>query len=150
MNKQLFQIIDANLNRTREGLRVCEDIARFAITDKNIAKSLKTIRHSATNVFLCSKKAGLKKLLQARNVKEDTLKLIDFEKICRPNISDIFMSNIERVKESIRVLEECSKIIDKKISHKYRKLRFGAYEIEKEAIKKIRNISGNGRKGLKR
>jgi len=150
MSEQVFQIMDANLNRTREGLRVCEDIARFAIADKNISKALKTTRHSATNAFIHSKKVGLKKLLQARNVKEDALKLIDFEKICHPNISDIFMSNIERVKESFRVLEECSKIIDKNISHKYRKLRFGVYEIEKEAIKKIRNISGNGRKGLKR
>ena len=150
MNKQLFQIIDANLNRTREGLRVCEDIARFAITDKNIARSIKTIRHSATNVFLHSKKTGLKKLLQARNIKGDALKLIDFEKTSRPDASGIFMSNIERVKESIRVIEECSKIIDKNISYKYRKLRFGVYEIEKKAVKKIGNIPCNGRKGLKR
>ncbi len=149
MNKELFQIIDANLNRTREGLRVCEDISRFTVTDKNIAKSLKTIRHSATKTFLNSKKVSLKQLLKTRDTKKDILKFIDFKKD-HPDISDLFMANIERVKESLRVLEECSKIIDKDISHKYRKLRFGVYDIEKEAARNFRHIPGNGRRSLKR
>jgi len=150
MNKELVQIIDANLNRTREGLRVCEDIARFAIADKNIAKSLKSIRHAATKAFLHSKSLPLKRLLQARDIERDALKFVDFKKENQPDISDIFMANIERVKESLRVTEECSKIIDKAISQKYRSLRFGVYDIEKRAVKKIRDISSNGRKRLKR
>ena len=137
MKQQLFQIIDANLNRAREGLRVCEDLARFAIADKNITKSLKIIRHAVTRPLLDSKKLPLKRLLQMRDTKKDALKLVDFKKRKGTDIAAIFMSNIERVKESLRVLEECCKIIDENISRKYRRLRFAVYDVEKRAIEKM-------------
>jgi len=141
---KLLQIIDANLNRTREGLRVCEDIVRFMLQDKNAAKALKAIRHSATNLVLKSKKISLAKLLSGRDTLGDKTKFIDFTPSSGVSISDIFMSNIERVKESLRVLEECFKIIDAKISRGYRKLRFNAYDIEKNIVEKARLVSGNG------
>jgi thiamine-phosphate pyrophosphorylase len=143
MNQRLFQIIDANLNRTREGLRVCEDIARFTITDKTVTRSLKSIRHAATRALLDSEKLSLGQLLRARDTKKDTLKFFDFEKHGKSSIANIFMSNIERVKESLRVLEECSKVIDEGISRKYRSMRFNTYDIEKKVIEKIRTVSGN-------
>jgi len=141
---KLLQIIDANLNRTREGLRVCEDIVRFMLQDKNAAKALKAIRHNATNLVLKSKKISLAKLLSGRDTLGDKTKFIDFTPSSGVSISDIFMSNIERVKESLRVLEECFKIIDAKISRGYRKLRFNAYDIEKNIVEKARLVSGNG------
>lgn len=143
MSQQLFRIIDANLNRTREALRVCEDIARFMVEDKNITRSLKRIRHAATNIILDSKKISFKKILQTRSIKTDYTKFLDFKKPSDVHIVDIFMSNIERTKESLRVLEECCKLIDESASCKYRELRFNAYDIEKKAIKKIRHISSN-------
>ncbi len=140
MDQRLFQIIDANLNRAREGLRVCEDIARFVISDKSVTRSLKRIRHDATRILLHSKEVSLKRVLQARDTERDALKLVDFKKRRGADIADIFMSNIERVKESLRVLEECSKIIDEGISRKYRRLRFNTYDVEKKCIEKIRSI----------
>jgi thiamine-phosphate pyrophosphorylase len=133
---KLLQIIDANLNRTREGLRVCEDIARFSLQNKGATKSLKAIRHGATNLVIRSKKISLAKLLSERDTAGDKTKFIDFTLRSGANISDIFMSNIERVKESLRVLEECFKIIDEKISRGYRKLRFDTYDIEKNIVKR--------------
>lgn len=139
---KLLQIIDANLNRAREGLRVCEDIARFVISDKDIAVSLKNMRHAMTKVLLQSKILSLKRLLQMRDTEKDIMKHIDFKKCKRRNIDDIFMANIERVKESLRVLEECSKIIDENISRKYRHLRFNAYDVEKKVVTSTRAVSG--------
>ena len=49
---KLLRIIDANLNRAREGLRVCEDISRFALGDKTATRALKSIRHGATDLIL--------------------------------------------------------------------------------------------------
>ncbi len=138
MGRDLLQIIDANLNRLREGLRVCEDIARFSAGEKDIARSLKTLRHGATNAILLSKKIPLGKLVQTRDTKNDRLKFIDFEKGKDVSMTDIFMSNIERAKESLRVLEECCKLVDAETSRKYRRLRFNAYDIEKKSIKKIK------------
>src|SRR5688572_18127364 len=40
-----LRILDANLNRAREGLRVLEDYARFILNDDSISAHLKRIRH---------------------------------------------------------------------------------------------------------
>lgn len=138
-----MRIIDANLNRTREGLRVCEDIARFSLQNKAAAKTLKTIRHGAANLVLKSKKISFPELLSKRDTAKDKTKFIDFTPSPEIEISDIFMSNIQRVKESLRVLEECFKIIDEKISRGYRKLRFDTYDVEKRIVKKAGLISCN-------
>ncbi len=106
MDQKLFQIIDANLNRAREGLRVCEDIVRFAIGNKAIARSLKLVRHSVTDTALRSKKVPLKKLVEARDTEKDVLKAVDLKGSETADTLDIFMSNIQRTKESLRVLEE--------------------------------------------
>ncbi len=39
------RIIDANTNRALEGLRVLEDIARFALDDADLTAQLKDARH---------------------------------------------------------------------------------------------------------
>jgi thiamine-phosphate pyrophosphorylase len=140
MDAKLLQIIDANLNRLREGLRVCEDIARFIAEDKKTAELLKRLRHGATKILLHSKKFSFEQLLSARDTQKDALKFLDYKRQKSPDIADIFMANIERVKESLRVIEECFKAIDNDMSKKYRRLRFDAYEIEKRSIEKIRHI----------
>jgi len=128
----LFQIMDANLNRAREGLRVCEDIVRFVISDKTDARMLKYIRHRITDVIIGSKKQFLKKFISARDTEKDYLKFIDMPFQKQPaDLKNLFMANMERAKESLRVLEECARLFDKGISNKYRKLRFALYNIEK-------------------
>ena len=42
----ILRMIDANLNRTREGLRVMEDCARFGIDDAKLSERLKIARHA--------------------------------------------------------------------------------------------------------
>ncbi|MFN9975138.1 MAG: hypothetical protein ACK58T_35130, partial [Phycisphaerae bacterium] len=41
----VWRILDAALNRAREGLRVLEDHARFISDDRSLSGSLKAIRH---------------------------------------------------------------------------------------------------------
>lgn len=137
MDMGLYRVIDANLNRVREGLRVSEDIARFMMQEKGISKSLKALRHSATNAPLLSKKLRLRKLVGARDTKKDVLKYVDFPKKRSSDYGDILMSNVQRTKESLRVLEECCKIIDEKVGREYRRLRFKTYDIEKKISIKL-------------
>ena len=40
------RIIDANLNRSREGLRVCEEVARFHLSSPQLTRELKSVRHA--------------------------------------------------------------------------------------------------------
>ena len=45
MTGAALRILDANLNRAREALRVLEDYARFALDDAQISASVKALRH---------------------------------------------------------------------------------------------------------
>jgi len=45
-----IRIIDANLNRGREGLRVVEDIVRFILDDAKLASQIKNARHNITDL----------------------------------------------------------------------------------------------------
>jgi thiamine-phosphate pyrophosphorylase len=68
------RLIDANLNRMNEGLRVLEDIARFLLDDATLSARLKSLRHQLT-----IDDASLKRdLLSARDsAQEEFAKLPD-------------------------------------------------------------------------
>ena len=144
MRKQIklnsvVRIIDANLNRSKEGLRVCEEIARFILEDRKITCELKETRHAiSTLVELIANK---KELISCRYSKEDIGMNILGKELKRGSIEDIFMANIQRAKESVRVMEEFSKLIDKKAALAFKRMRYSLYETEKRALKKIASLS---------
>ena len=121
----LLRVIDANLNRLREGLRVVEDIQRYFFNNKQISIKLKTLRHQA-------RIENEKNLLQYRDIKNDVLKETTKSESTRENISSLLISNIKRAQESARVLEESFKLIDSKISNKFKQIRYELYQIEKD------------------
>ena len=68
----------------------------------------------------------------------DILRRSRFEsEMKRRGLADIFAANMERVKESLRVLEEIFKLIDGKSSSRFCSLRFKVYAIEKKAMKRL-------------
>ncbi len=130
----LFRIIDANFNRSREGLRVCEEVTRFMWNSPALTKDLKSVRHGITDI-LKNAPASSKILFATRDVRSDVGREERRKsEMRRLDYSDIFGANIERAKESLRVLEEFFKLIDKNASAKFTKLRFKVYEIEKKAL----------------
>ena len=138
--KDLLRIVDANFNRSREGLRVCEDIARFIMNSSALTKELKALRHGISGIIRSSPEMA-EDLLESRNPSGDCGKIPDFKiEIPRREANDIFTANIERVKESIRVLEEFFKLVDIKLSAKFSRLRFKAYAIEKKAVKRLASL----------
>jgi thiamine-phosphate pyrophosphorylase len=138
LKREVFRIIDANFNRSREGLRVCEEVTRFIWDSAGLTKELKSVRHSITDI-LKNAPATSKILSAARNVISDVgRKERQKSEMKRLDYSDIFCANIERAKESLRVLEEFFKLIDKSDSAKFTKLRFKVYEIEKKALPYLR------------
>lgn len=136
--KNINRIIDANINRTKEGLRVCEEITRFILNSSNLTLKFKKIRHKIDVIFkrLPSKIT----LLEERRSLKDVGKDIYINELKRKNYQDIFFANIQRVKESLRVLEEFSKLINKNIAIEFKKIRYGIYEIEKKVIKRISSL----------
>lgn len=100
------RLIDANLNRLREGIRVLEDIARYILNDLPLASSLKALRHKAR----ISDSAFDTALLQHRDIKNDILKISTPSEKKRENLRDIALANFKRSEESARVLEEIFKL----------------------------------------
>lgn len=139
-NKDILRIVDANFNRSREGLRVCEDIARFIMNSPALTKELKALRHGISGIIKSSPgMAG--NLLESRNPMDDCGRTPDFNiEVPRREARDIFAANIERARESIRVLEEFFKLVDIKLSAKFSRLRFKAYAIEKKALKRLASL----------
>lgn len=136
INDKLYRIIDANLNRSREGLRVCEEIARFVLDDRSLTKEFKGLRHGISD---CIKlyPAKLRGIISARNSEADVGKGRQAIERKRSGWKEISVANMERVKESLRVLEEFSKLIDGKISDKFKRLRFKVYNAEKKFVSRF-------------
>ena len=122
--ERLYRVIDANLNRLKEGLRVVEDVRRYGFDDLVLAKKIKSLRHKA--------KIPQKEFLQFRDAANDVLKPSLKDEQIRLNLDDLQTANIKRAQESARVLEECFKLIDVKISEIFKTVRYELYEIEKE------------------
>lgn len=141
MNKLIYRTIDANLNRVREGLRVCEEFVRFFSNDRALTEDYKMLRNK---LGLLYKKTfhRQKTLLLARDAAGDVGRIaFAFEKT-RAKPQDIFWANIQRSKEALRVLEEFSKLLDKDLSDEFRRLRFKTYELEKATLKKMQTLFG--------
>lgn len=130
MKQKIYRIIDANLNRSREGLRVCEEIARFVLDDRTLTKEFKTLRHRITNSIRYYP-AQIKDIISTRDLEKDVGRARNPLESKRCDWKEISLANLERVKESLRVLEEFSKLIDKKIADRFKRFRFKAYDIEK-------------------
>ena len=129
------RIIDANINRVKEGLRVCEEITRFILNSRSLTQELKESRHriDAAAKGLATKNELLKERLSLEDVGEN----IYVNELQRNSLKDIFFANIQRAKESIRVLEEFSKLININSSLKFKKIRYKIYAIEKKAAERI-------------
>ena len=133
MEEKIYRIIDVNFNRLREGLRVCEDIARFLIPEPEIALELKNLRRSASRIV---QKLGIKVLLQARDTVRDKNKFKLAGSKDKISYQDLLIRNFQRITEALRVLEEVSQIVEPKLKSSFMRLRFKTYWLEKEFLVK--------------
>jgi thiamine-phosphate pyrophosphorylase len=135
----LYRVIDANINRAKEGLRVCEEITRFILNSKSLTDNLKKIRHEIDPLASAFRK-NPELLSQRDSVKDVGLKIYSRAELKRQDFADVFNANIQRVKESIRVLEEFTKLDDVKVALGWRKIRYDIYAFEKKVAKKISSL----------
>ncbi len=121
---RIYQIIDANLDRAREGLRVLEDWARFGLGENDCVAKIKNYRQILG-------KNHLEVYKQSRNHIEDQCKgLTHQEQINRRNPEQIISSNAGRVQEALRVIEEFSRLQNHELSKIASEIRYEIYTIE--------------------
>ena len=131
---KILRIIDANFNRISEGLRLLEEIARMLLDDATLTEQLKTMRHE----LIRGDTTFQAQLLQSRNSAGDVgvdIEVPGEEK--GKELPIVLVANARRVQESLRVLEELSKLpglppeLD---SEKFKHARFNLYTIEQELM----------------
>ncbi len=123
MNNNYLRLVDANLNRLREGIRVVEDIFRYVYNDKQTALKLKELRH-------LSRLENYIELLETRDVKNDVLRTSIKSEQNRTNLDSILIANFKRAQESSRVLEEFTKLISIEDSENFKYIRYELYNLE--------------------
>jgi thiamine-phosphate pyrophosphorylase len=128
-DKRIHRVIDANINRAREGIRVIEDNLRFIFEKKEFSEKLRSLRHEISRIPLLLNVSSIK-LLVSRQSQTDIGNKRKEKK--RKNLQEIIASNFSRVEESIRVLEEYSRILKFKTTGNIKKIRFDLYNIQKE------------------
>ncbi len=125
----IYQIIDANLDRAREGLRVLEDWARFGLGNEDFVIRTKNFRQ-----ILGKNHAEIYK--KSRNFIEDQSKgLSHFEQNNRKNPEEIICSNSARIQEALRVIEEFSRGHNKNLSKIASEIRYEIYTLEVDLLK---------------
>lgn len=128
-----LRIIDANLNRAREGLRVMEDAARFLLNDAELSRELKSARHALRGL---AEAAGLNPTLLAAwrdtpgDVGTGTTAPAETE---RPTAAAIAIAAGKRVGEALRTIEEWAKVgaSDSQPSAAAKSLRYRVYDLER-------------------
>jgi len=132
----VLRIIDENLNRLAEGLRVLEDIARMVLDDVELTSRLKTLRHDLVRADLPFNL----ELLHSRNSASDVGVSLEVEAESRQkDLSLLVVANSRRAQEALRVLEEIAKLPEIACSlhsNRFKNARFELYSIEKQLVTK--------------
>ena len=103
------RIVDVNVNRAREALRVIEDYARFVLDDAAAAGAVKRCRHELRAVLAA---AGADAVLAARDIGGDVGRdLKTAGELRRDSIEDVARAAFGRLSEAARSLGEYGKLV---------------------------------------
>jgi len=127
LTPDLFRVVDANLNRLKEGIRVVEDILRYRDNNKELSSKLKELRH------LSQVKETID-LLEFRDTDNDVLRSSIKSELNRSGIMSIIIANFKRAQESSRVLEELYKLDNIEYSENFKYIRYELYSLEKRVL----------------
>ena len=129
-----LRVIDANLNRLRDGLRVIEDTIRFVYPKSGLWDDVRNLRNRVGRLF--SDRKIYSKLLVSRDSSHDPGSASAQKK--HKDIPSLLRANFARASESLRVLEEYSRFAAPRKVSFFKKIRFTLYEIEKNVSTFIR------------
>jgi len=133
--EKTLRIIDANLNRIGEGLRVLEEVSRLVLNSGDLSQQLKNLRHGLVRI----EPALEQQLIQARDAAGDVGKDLEVPGEAKQrDLRAMVVANSRRVQESLRVMEEIAKLPETALdSEKYKQARFALYTIEKELLGRL-------------
>ena len=124
VDPRVARLIDANLDRAREGLRVVEDWCRFGLERDDLVVRLKDWRQRLGRLHRSTYK-------QARSTATDPgAGLSHPAQLERHTPQAVVAANCGRVQEALRVLEEYGRSIDPSLASEAAAIRYGLYDLE--------------------
>jgi thiamine-phosphate pyrophosphorylase len=124
-----LRILDAAANRAREGLRVLEDYARFALDDAHLTRRLKECRHALREALASLPVEGL---LRSRDTNADVGTTISTpSEASRQSAADVAWAAFKRAQEALRSLEEFGKLLSPTAANRLEQIRYELYTLEK-------------------
>jgi thiamine-phosphate pyrophosphorylase len=122
------RILDANLDRAREGLRVIEEWCRFGLNDIKMAEQCKQMRQEIATWHSTE-------LRLARDTQEDVgTELSHPQEETRSSITRVLQANICRTQEALRVLEEYGKLYKPEMGEAFKQMRYRVYVLESNLL----------------
>ena len=125
----VLRLLDANLDRAREGLRVVEDWCRFGLDRADLVARLKDARQRLGLLHRASYK-------QARDTAGDVAAGMSHPaQGQRPDPAAVVAANCARVQEALRVLEEFGRDGDPALAAEAAAIRYALYDLEVELLR---------------
>ena len=124
----IARILDANLDRSREGLRIIEEWCRFGLNHSQLAQSCKEMRQELARWHTTD-------LRLARDTPADVgTSLSHPAEEARSSLENLLQANLCRVQEALRVLEEYGKLYNPLMGESFKQLRYQVYAIESQLL----------------
>ncbi|MHC4717949.1 MAG: thiamine phosphate synthase, partial [Planctomycetota bacterium] len=128
--REIYRILDANLNRAREAMRVVEDFARFALDDAALSAAAKDMRSRLRELSAPLPADGL---LAARDTPADVgTEITSATEMARPDAAAVVAAAFKRLTEALRTLAEYAKIVAPATAEGFEALRYQAYTLERD------------------
>ncbi len=125
----VWRIVDANLNRALEGLRVVEEYARFVCNDAHLAGLCKQLRH---DVNAAAASVSVEQRMAGRETTHDVG--VALETASEKNRTDshaVMQASCHRVQEALRCLEEYGKLLGPQAKDLWAPLRYRTYTLQR-------------------
>jgi thiamine-phosphate pyrophosphorylase len=136
MERALLRILDANLDRSREGLRVIEEWCRFGLEDRDLVAICKDLRQELAGWHSAAMRS-------ARDTPGDPgTDLTHAQEATRADINQVLQANLARVQESLRVLEEYGKVGHPEMAAAVKLMRYQVYTLESRLLGESGGLGG--------
>ena len=137
MKTGMHRILDANVNRAAEGIRVLEDVLRFHFEDEVLTKEFRNMRHTLRKSLQEMDDSFINCRDSQHDIGREISRASTLDK--KTSLKQLVNANFKRVTEALRVIEETLKIIGHyAVSKDMEGLRYQAYYLEKEYGKKFK------------
>lgn len=131
------RLLDANLDRAREGLRVLEDWARFGLDRPDLVARCKDLRQRLGAVHGDH-------LREARHTATDPAAgMVHPAQALRQEPQRVLVANAARVQEALRVLEEFGRSPEPQLAREAAAVRYALYDLEVDLLRATR-LQGGG------